>query len=393
MIETFALALFWGSLALLAWIEAGFPLTLALRAARPRPAPRRLGTPTVSYIVVVHNERTVIDAKLANVEALAYPRDRLQVIVVSDGSDDGTEARVADHAGPTRVELLALPRMGKNAALNAGVEAADGEILVFSDADSMLEPEALANLVAPFADPSIGGVGGDYLYTAESGEGAGERSHWSLDRLWKRLEGRGGSMTSATGQLYAIRRETFDPAPDGVTDDFFVSTGPLARGLRLHFEPTARASGPVAVTAEDEYRRKVRMMGRGFASVWQRRDLLDPRRTGFYALQLFTHKVMRRLIGVPIVVLLPASVLLADRGPVYAWAFVGQLIFHGLAMAGWQLRTRSIGRLPLVSLPLFVDLVSIAGLLAASDFLRGRQQRSWSPQREKPRAVASTEPR
>lgn len=375
--------LFWASAALIAWTYAGFPLVLVLR--RRVPAPRRdpaAEWPPVSYLIIVHNERAVIDAKLANVEALDYPRDRLQVIVASDGSDDGTNERVAGHAGATAIELLTLERVGKNAALNAAVAAAHGEILVFSDADSMLEPGALRALVAPFQDPGVGAVGGDYHYEEKGGPGgASERRYWSIDRLWKTLESRSGSMTSATGQIHAIRRALFSPVPDGVTDDFHVSTGAIAASRRLVFEPAAVAVGPVAETTELEFRRKVRLMTRGFASVWARRALLDPRKTGFYALQLATHKLARRLIGLPLIGLAISAPCLAGGHPFYAVAAAGQFALYGLAGAGWLLRGSRAGRSPLLALPLFFVMVNYAGLRAAWDFLRGRRHLGWVPHR------------
>jgi len=216
--------------------------------------------------------------------------------------------------------------------------------------------------------------------------GASERRYWSLDRVWKSLESRAGSMTSATGQIYAIRRRVFDRVPDGVTDDFFVSTGAIVAGLRLWFEPAAVAVGPVAGTTEAEYRRKVRLMTRGFASVWARRGLLDPRRTGFYALQLATHKLARRPVGLPLIALAVASAGPASAPPFYALAAAGQTGLYALAAAGWWLRDTSVGRSPVLALPLFFVMVNGAGLRAGFDFLRGRRHRVWVPQRASSRA-------
>src|SRR5262245_3394295 len=171
-----------------------------------------------------------------------------------------------------------------------------------------------------------------------------------MDRAWRWLESRAGSATSATGQLYAIRRALCSRVPDGVTDDFYLSTGAVAAGKRLWFEPRAVATGAVAAAPDAEFRRKVRLIGRGFASVWQRRNLLDPRHTGFYAAQLLTHKILRRLVGVPLVVLAVAAPLLASVNPIYAIAAVGEWVFHGLALAGFGLRHSRWGRLPALAL-------------------------------------------
>jgi cellulose synthase/poly-beta-1,6-N-acetylglucosamine synthase-like glycosyltransferase len=376
-------ALFWGSVGLVLYATLGWPLALALRALFPAPSPRPASSdwPRVSYLIVAHNERAEVDAKLANTAALDYPADRLEVIFASDGSDDGTDARVAQlwhgEAETPQRRLLSLPRVGKNAALNAAVSAATGEVLVFSDADSHLAPDALRRLVAPLLDPTIGAVGGDFRYVGSGGEG--ERAYWSFDRLWKRLECRAGSMTSATGQIYAIRADLFQPVPDGVTDDFFVSTGAVAAGQRLWFADDAVATGRVAATARAEFRRKVRVTGRGLASVWERRALLDPRQHGFFALQLFTHKILRRALGVPVAIAFVSAVALGPIDPVYAAAAVTQALVHVAALAGWCLRGRGVARA--LELPLYLDVVLLAGVLALFDFARGRRHLSWVPDR------------
>jgi cellulose synthase/poly-beta-1,6-N-acetylglucosamine synthase-like glycosyltransferase len=374
---------FWAAVALIAYAYLGFPLLLALRAyAFPLPTPRCAPrTPRVSYVIAAHNEARVIARKLDNVFAHDYPTDRMQVILASDGSSDGTVEAARAHPRADDSLILDLPRAGKNATLNAGVAAADGEILVFSDADSMLEPEALAALIAPFADDSVGGVGGNFVYEDPGHRGEGERSYWSVDRLWKRLESRAGQLTSATGQIYAIRAELFTPVPDGVTDDFYVSTGVIDAGLRLVFEERAVARGPVAESSDLEFRRKVRVAAGGLASVWARRRLLDPRHFGFYSIQLFSHKVLRRAVGLPLVVTWLASIVLAGVHPIYALACLAQTMLHVVALVGWWLRDRPVGRRRWLSIPVFFDLVNLAGAIAFVDLLRGKRYLHWSPER------------
>jgi GT2 family glycosyltransferase len=400
MITAIAMIAFWGAAALLAWSFVGFPLVLAARAAlAAAPSPRRFAEagdgdddewPRVSYVIVVHNERAVILDKLENTAQLRYPRAKLEVIVASDGSDDGTDELVKQWSGSVPIRLLSLPRLGKNGALNAAVAEASGDVLAFSDADSMLEAGALERLVAPFADPSVDGVGGDYHYGAAADEGRGERTYWSIDRIWKRLESRSGSMTSATGQIYAIRAEVFEPVPDGVTDDFFVSTGAVARGGRLFFAEDAVARGPVADTADAEFSRKVRLMTRGIGSVMARRALLDPRRTGFYAVQLLTHKLLRRLCGLPVLVALLATPWLFDVHGFYRLALGAQVVVHVAAAVGWLARDRALGRSRVLSIPLFFDLVNVAGVLALTGHLRGQRHLGWVPYRSERKPASTT---
>lgn len=383
--------LFWGALGALLYGYVGFPLLTALRAlVAPRPVRRDPAfRPPVSLIIAAHNEEQVIVQKLDNTRALAYPQHLVEIIVASDGSDDRTEALVAGYGDPG-VRLLSLPRGGKNRALNAAVAAARHDILVFSDADSMLAPDALAHLVAPFADPAVGGVGGDYRY-AGRGE-RGERDYWSFDRALKRWQSRAFSMTSATGQLYAMRRSLLRPIPDGVTDDFFASVqAPLAH-RRLVFEPRAVAYGPAAPEARAEFRRKVRVITAGLRGVWLARAGLNPRTHGLFAVQLFSHKVLRRLNVLPLLAISVAAPLLWGQGWIYRLAATALAGLHGLGALGLLLRGTRVGRSRLLSLPFFFELVNCAVLAALVELARGERHDTWVPEREALEAAGSTSP-
>jgi cellulose synthase/poly-beta-1,6-N-acetylglucosamine synthase-like glycosyltransferase len=293
-----------------------FPGLVLLRARlRPRPHLSAPITPPVSVIVAARNEARSIGAKLDNLLNLDYPQDRLQVVVAADGCDDDTDS-AARARGDERIRVVSLPRVGKAGALNAAVGVATGEILVFSDANSLYARDALRALVAPFADSDVGAVAGDQRYLADHAEAAvatGERLYWDLDRAIKRAESRGGNAVSATGAIYAVRRELFSQVPPGVTDDFATSTAVIARGKRLVFAPEAIAFEPVARSSRDEFARKVRVMTRGLNAVVARHELLDPRRYGFYALQLLSHKVLRRLMALPLAALALSAAVEARR--------------------------------------------------------------------------------
>jgi cellulose synthase/poly-beta-1,6-N-acetylglucosamine synthase-like glycosyltransferase len=379
-------AAFWAAVATIAWTYVGFPgVTLARAALRRRPLrPVEGALPSLSVIVAAHDEQAAIGAKLRSILACDYPTDRLEVVVASDGSTDGTVAE-ARAVGDGRVRVLDLPRLGKAGALNTAVEGAANEVLVFTDANSMFEPTALLALVAPLADPTVGGVAGDQRYRsgeARAGTSVGEQGYWSLDRMLKRAQSDGGSATSATGALYAIRRSLFATVPEGVTDDFFVSTGVVTRGRRLVFAGDAVAWEPVASSASTEYGRKVRVMTRGLRGVWLRRELLRPDRHGFYAVQLFSHKVLRRLVAVPLVLMAAVTPSLWRRGPLYRLAGLGQLTVYGLGLAGILTRNRPAGRRRVLALPAYFLLVNAAALHALSNLLRGRTIARWEPERQ-----------
>lgn len=372
--------LFWAGAATLAWTLAVFPAVVILRGTfLRRPHREEAITPDVTIVVSAHNEVASIGGKLESLIALDYPSDRVEIIVASDGSDDGTNELVATFAD-RGVRLLALERVGKAVALNTAVAEATGEILVFSDANSLFAPDALRALIGPFADPEVGGVAGDQRYLPADGM-VGERSYWSFDRVMKAYESHAGHVISATGAIYAICRSLFQPVPGDVTDDFVISTGVIEQGRRLVFAPEAVAFEPVSSASDVEFGRKVRIATRGFRSVLARRALLDPRAHGFYALQLLSHKVLRRLMAIPLLAIALATAMLWQRGGVYQLAGVAQAAFYGLAGLGIALGDRPAGRHPLLSLPAFFMVVNWAALLAAVNVLRGRRIERWEPAR------------
>jgi cellulose synthase/poly-beta-1,6-N-acetylglucosamine synthase-like glycosyltransferase len=350
---------------------------------RPREYKAADITPSVTMVLAAYNEAASIGPKLENVLSLDYPSERMNVVVASDGSDDGTDEIVQRYEGP-RVRLLSLNRCGKAAALNAAAASAGGEILVFSDANSMYAPDALRELVRPFADPHVGGVAGDQRYLADGGTdaiAAGEQKYWDLDRMLKAAESRAGNVISATGAIYAVRRSLFKSLPDGVTDDFFTSTGVVAQGYRLVFAPDAIAFEPVASTGEIEFGRKVRVMTRGLRGVLLRRALLDPRRHGFYAVQLLTHKLLRRTMVVPLAVAAITSPLLWRRRRFYRVATVAQAFLYGLGGVGIVFSHRPLGRRKAFMLPAFFCFVNAAATRAIWNLVLGRRIDRWEPQR------------
>jgi cellulose synthase/poly-beta-1,6-N-acetylglucosamine synthase-like glycosyltransferase len=380
-VVTLMVALFWASLGALLYTYLLFPLLVGLRGILLRRPYRSAAIhPRVSLLIAARNEEAAIGAKLDNLNTLEYPADCLQIIIASDGSEDATEEIVGAHRGRA-VELLRRPRQGKAAALNAASEAATGEILVFSDANSRWAPDALASLVRPFADERVGGVAGNQVYDHRPGDESahGERTYWGLDRLLKAAESRAGNTISATGAIYAIRRDLFRPVPADVTDDFFTSAGVIAQGYRLVFAPDAVAYEPPAASGRLEFRRKVRVMTRGLRAVVALRDLLNPTRHGFYALQLLSHKVLRRLMGVPLLLLAIASAALWRRGAFYGVAAAGQAGFYACALAG--LLPWPGSRQRLFAVPAFFCLATAASLLASWNVLRGRQIDRWEPAR------------
>jgi cellulose synthase/poly-beta-1,6-N-acetylglucosamine synthase-like glycosyltransferase len=376
---------FWVCVGTTLWVYAGFPAAVALAGRfRNREVVRASVTPSVSLVIAAFDEEEQIARRLENALAADYPVDALEVLVASDGSTDATE-EIVETFQERGVRLLRLPRQGKIPALDAAVREARGEILVFSDANTDVHPAALRALAENFADPEVGGAAGHTGYRLESGADSsslGEGLYWRYDSWLKKMESRAGSVVSAHGGLYAIRRRLYrTPDDTAVTDDFMISTGVIAQGCRLVFEPRARAWEVTMSRADREFRRRVRLMTRGLRGVRMRAQLLNPFRYGFYSISLISHKVLRRLVAPLLPLLLLTSVLLAPRGGFYLAAATVQLLFYLLAIGGFVTRSRQLGQSKLLCVPFYYCLANAASALALVHFLRGDRIQLWQPQR------------
>jgi cellulose synthase/poly-beta-1,6-N-acetylglucosamine synthase-like glycosyltransferase len=380
-----SLVMFWGAMATIVYTYLLYPIIILLRGILwVRPYKTADITPRVSLIIAAYNESEGIGAKIENILSLDYPAEQLEVMIASDGSNDGTDAIVRSYER-ANIRLLSLPRQGKAPALNAAVAASSGEILVFSDANSMYAPNAIRELVRPFAAPEVGGVAGNQVYLKKKGDAgltsAGEQSYWDFDRQLKQFQSKSGNVISATGAIYAIRRSLFHPVMGGVTDDFTISTDVIVQGERLVFAPDAIAYEPVAGAGGVEFGRKVRVITRGLRAVVVRRTLLNPFRYGFYSLQLFSHKVLRRLVVFPLLLLLVTSPFLWSKGLFYQLVTLGQALFYGFAALGWLMDKTGSRRLKIFTIPFYFCMVNYASLLAALNVVRGNRIERWEPQR------------
>jgi cellulose synthase/poly-beta-1,6-N-acetylglucosamine synthase-like glycosyltransferase len=366
---------------LVTWVYAGYPLALALLGL-VRPRPRRLAPlePPLSVIVAAHDEVEVIADKVANVQASDYPAQLMELIVASDGSDDGT-VEAARRAGAQIV--LDLPRMGKLSALNRAERAASGEVLVFTDADSMFEPGTLRRLVSNFGDPRVGGVAGNVVRQADRDGrpvAQGEGLYWRYERLLKRLEDRVGSVVSASGHLYAVRRSCFRVSQQTAgTDDFLISSAVVTQGGRLAFDEQALVLVATPEEGGTELRRKVRVMNRGLRSALALGADLLPTRTGLYGFEVVFHKLLRRLVGFFLLALLAGSAALAAADPTWWLLLAPQLAFYALAAAGGILSHTRWGRLKPLWVPYFFCLANGAAALAVISLLAGVRFELWEP--------------
>ncbi len=371
--------LFWVSVLLVGYTYLGYPALMGAWAALRSRRPRSLGgKPMVSVVIVAHNEAMRIAGRLENLLALDYPRDRLEVLLASDGSTDGTPERARAYVQAGVRVISFETRRGKSAVLNDLVGKARGEIVVLADARQRFETGALRALVGPFANPQVGAVSGELILTENAegtavGEGVG--FYWRYEKFIRRSESRVDSAVGATGAIYAIRRDLFEPiAEDTILDDVLIPMRIARRGYRVLFEPRARASDRAAATAGEEFRRKVRTIAGNFQLFARERWLLNPFRNRLW-LQTVSHKGLRLLSPLVLIAAFCANLLLADA-PFYRWTLVGQIIFYGAALGGYA-RRDARRKIPLLSVPYVLCLLSWATVVAFLRFLTGRQRVTW----------------
>jgi cellulose synthase/poly-beta-1,6-N-acetylglucosamine synthase-like glycosyltransferase len=321
---------FWVAAGLLVYTHVGYPLLLRLLAPRERRPPPLAELPSVSLIIAAHDEEDVIENRVRNAFALDYPRNRFELIVSSDGSTDATVER-ARAAGADLA--LDLERGGKVRAQDAGVARASGQILAFSDANAYWSPDALKALVAPFADPEVGYVCGQLRFVDAAGMNM-EGLYWRYELWIRSLESRLAGVTGGNGAIYAVRKEDYIVVDPRMGHDLSLPFNMVKRGRRPVYEPRALATEKMVPTIEGEFARKRRMMGHGWLIVL-RGGLLSPRGYGpFYALEIFSHRVLRYLSPFVHLVALGANIAIVGEGPVYAVTLAIQLALLAGALVG-----------------------------------------------------------
>jgi cellulose synthase/poly-beta-1,6-N-acetylglucosamine synthase-like glycosyltransferase len=329
---------FWLAAVSIVYTHLGYPFALRALVALRRHPTLRPGTweqpPRVSLIVAAFDEQEVIAAKVANALALEYPRERLELIVASDGSADSSAER-ARAAGADLV--LELPRGGKVAAQNAAVERASGEILAFSDANSLWAPDALRHLIEPFADPAVGYACGQVRFLDQGGDNV-EGAYWGYEMRVRELESALAGVTAGNGAIYAVRREDYLPLPPAGSHDLSLPFQLAKRGRRSLYLPWAAAEEKMVPTLEGELARKRRMMV-GLWDIVVGEGMLRPRGyPSLYAFEIASHRLLRYATPFLHLVALAANVALLGQGWVYAMTLAAQLVLLAAALLGLVLK-------------------------------------------------------
>jgi cellulose synthase/poly-beta-1,6-N-acetylglucosamine synthase-like glycosyltransferase len=355
----------------------GYPLVLWVWG-RVRPNPVKSDdafTPAVSIILPVHNEAAGLEAKLTNLLELDYPDDRLEVCVVSDGSTDETVSIArAFEARCSFLRVIGLEMQGgKAGALNVGLRETSHEIVVFTDAGIMLEPQSLRELVRPFADPSIGCASGEDRVTG----GGGEALYGRYELFLRRRESAVASIVGASGSYYAQRRELCATFPEGIAPDFLSVLRTVERGFRAVTVPGAGGTMRATTSHGKEFQRKVRTLVRGMTGLFGNTSLLNPLKTGTFAFLLFSHKVMRWLVPLFLVAMLVSHLFLLDS-PLFRLLAIPHFGFYLLGVLG-LLGPGPLRRSIPVRITAYFVTVHAAILVAWWRYIKGIRQEVWSP--------------
>ena len=368
--------LFWFSFLTVGYAYFGYALLLAFYARIFRkPVAHGSATPSVSIITAAHNEENRLPAKLANLSALQYPSERLEMVIASDGSYDNTVQILSAYAvHDPRVKWVVLDRaMGKASALNEAVRHARGEILVFLDVRQSVDLNAIEELVSCFEDPRIGAVSGELLLTATDGASSDSALgiYWKIEKAIRKLESQSGSVVGATGAIYAVRRECYVDIPEGtILDDVFVPMQVVRMGRRVVFHPAAIARDLIFVEPGKEFARKVRTLTGNYQLVKLAPWLLSPANPILF--RFISHKMLRLAVPVFLITMLIACGFAG--GVFYKTMLMLQLVFYGLGMLGSL--NRSTQRFKPVAIANTFMMLNLASGLAFYSFV-ARRRKIW----------------
>ncbi len=332
---------------LIAFTYIGYPCWLKLRVLwRSRPIQKSEINPAISIVMAVRNERSRLDAKLFNLGALNYPPEQIEIIIVSDGSDDGTGEFLTERAARSkRLRTIVLAQhVGKAEALNRAIAIASGEIVVFTDARQQLEPVSVRTLLSNFSDPKVGCVSGELILGEAGPTGIGESLgfYWKLEKFIRRAESGTGSVIGATGAYYAVRRDLLPKIPAGtLLDDVYIPMSVVRRGFRVVFEPEARASDSVVTDPRVEFRRKVRTLTGNYQLIALAPWVIGPRNPLWF--EFVSHKLLRLWMPFVIVIALCLALFVRDLAS-FAYLIAIMILAAGAGIAALTRVPGLVGR-------------------------------------------------
>jgi cellulose synthase/poly-beta-1,6-N-acetylglucosamine synthase-like glycosyltransferase len=373
--------LFWVCLALILYVYVGYPALLASGIlGRRRPAQMANVAPTISVIVPAHNEEKTIQSKLSNLLSVDYPKDKLEILVGSDGSSDQTEAMAGEFRESGVRLVSSKERIGKSAMQNELIARSSGEILVFTDADCLLAPNALRLLTQNFADRMIGLVTNCAVILNQDATGvvASEGIYWRYERWLRLQESERGMLAMASGSLFAMRRDLWRPLDPNLGDDFVLPLQVARAGYRCVMETRTSAQIMMQSESHSMLSMKVRVISKDLRGLLKNSSCLNPFRTGRVAIGLWSHKLLRWAVPYFLIGLIASNLVLASHRP-YGIVLTAQAMFYVLSVAGMLFGARRF-RLPLSVAHSFC-LVNLAALLGTLHCISLRTTGQWKTAR------------
>jgi len=370
--------LFWVSSAVLFYVYAGYPFLLAAIAMFvPRRRPEADFTPRLSILIAAYNEQTGIRRKIEQTLALDYPCDLIEILVLSDGSTDQTDA-IVESFGDPRVRLLRVSgRKGKTNAQNEGVKTARGDVLIFSDATTIYHPQALRYLASNYADPKVGAVSGRYQYFDPAGRspmGLGTIAFWNYENFMKVMQSRIRTISGCCGCIYSVRREAYTHLAPDVISDLVQPLHAIRQGYRVVFEERALAYEETTQSTSEEFSMRVRVVTRGIRGLLSVPTLLMPWRFGWVSFQLWSHKILRWLVPFFLLILLGSNLFLWQYS-FHRLFLEAQGVFYAITLFGLLLPIQRLWK-PL-GIPLYFCTLNAAAFCSVIEVLRGKKYVVW----------------
>ena len=382
--------IFWILLILIAYTYFGYAVLLLLLNAFKRlqgkhrnACPLPLPLPEVTLLIAAYNEKDTVGVKVKNTREIKYPGDKLKVIWITDGSDDGTPELLSQYS---EIKVFHTPeRKGKTAALNRALKVIDTPFVIFSDANTMLDPDAINQLIAPFGDERVGCVAGEKRISKniyEVAAGAGEGAYWQYESFLKRLESDFLTVLAAAGELYAIRTKLYQPVdPDIIIDDFVISLNIARQGYRIKYQPDAFAMENSSANIREELKRKIRIASGAMQTMFRYPSLFNLFKYGFLSFEFISHKVLRWLlvpIAIPLILVLSVALCIQTQWqePVYIIILLMQALFYFFVLLGIIFERRAT-RWRIVFLPFYLVIINYAQYAGILKFLRGKHNVVW----------------
>ena len=376
--------LFWISVFMIFYVYIGYPIAVVLLSFFiSKNVKKKAWQPFVSIIIAAYNESEHIQKTIQNKLDLDYPKDKMQIIVVSDGSDDGTDDLVTEFQEDNVILIRQEPRAGKTSALNLAVLKAKGEMIVFSDANSIYDSKAIKKLIANFSDSEVGYVTGKMIYVNEDGSmvGDGCSAYMKYENFLRKYETQLGSVVGVDGGIDAIRKELYDPMKADQLPDFVLPLKVVKKGYRVVYEPEALLKEDTLKEADDEYKMRVRVSLRAMWALFYMRRLLRFRKGNrLFSWQLFSHKVLRYGCFVFILLTYLTNIFLIGDGGLYLAFFIIQTLAVVIMIMSFY-SSKPVLNKKIFNLLQYYFITNIASAHAVLKFIAGKKQVIWHPRK------------